>query len=275
MQQTYQELRFSNDFIFCKVMQSDPELCKELIELIIGRKVDRIITDNSRQSIKITAAGKGVRLDVYLEDDDTVYDIEMQTVNRYNLPKRSRYYQGMIDLNLIQAGSKYEELKATYIVFIETFDLFGKGLHKYTFRNACLEQEDLELGDGSTKIFLNASGTADDVSEDLKAFLKYVASGMPENDLSRRIEDRVRKVKSNEEWEVEYMTLEQKLNERLEEGIEIGREKGRADERKDIALNAIKQGFSKEMILQIMDLNEDQYNEYLRISRAEQVNTSH
>lgn len=109
---------------------------------------------------------------------------------------------------------------------------------------------------------------ADDVSEELKAFLKYVASGVPENDLSRRIEDRVRKVKSNEEWEVEYMTLEQKLNERLEEGIEIGREKGRADERKDIALNAIKQGVSKEMILQIMDLNEDQYNEYLDIAKT-------
>lgn len=109
---------------------------------------------------------------------------------------------------------------------------------------------------------------ADDVSEELKAFLKYVASGMPENDLSWRIEDRVRKVKSNEEWEVEYMTLEQKYREIREESLEEGIEKGRADERKDIALNAIKQGVSKEMILQIMDLNEEQYNEYLDIAKT-------
>lgn len=84
---TYRELKFSDDFMFCKVLQNEPELCKELVELIIDRKIGRIITDESQQSIKITADGKGVRLDVYLEDDkDTVYDIEMQTANPSNLP---------------------------------------------------------------------------------------------------------------------------------------------------------------------------------------------
>ena len=82
----YEELSFTDDFMFCKDIISD---------------------------------GKGVRLDVYLEDDaNTVFDIEMQTATKKNLPKRTRYYQGMIDLNLIEKGSGYEELKRSYIIFI-------------------------------------------------------------------------------------------------------------------------------------------------------------
>lgn len=37
----YEDLDFTDDFMFCKVLTSNPELCKELLELIIGRKVGR------------------------------------------------------------------------------------------------------------------------------------------------------------------------------------------------------------------------------------------
>lgn len=50
----------------------------------------------------------------------------------------------------------------------------------YSFRNLCRESPELQLGDGSTKIILNASGTADDVSLELKAFLDYVAGKVVE-----------------------------------------------------------------------------------------------
>ena len=57
----------------------------------------------------------------------------MQTTNTRDLPKRSRYYQGTIDLNMMSAGATYDKLKQSYIIFINTFDLFGKGFPKYTF----------------------------------------------------------------------------------------------------------------------------------------------
>jgi len=31
-----------DDFMFCKVMQNNPDLCKHLIELIIGKKITLI-----------------------------------------------------------------------------------------------------------------------------------------------------------------------------------------------------------------------------------------
>ena len=69
----------------------------------------------AQKSIKITYDGKGVRLDVYVEDkENTVYDLEMQATDMKNLPKRSRYYQGMIDLNLISKGENYKKLKKRF-----------------------------------------------------------------------------------------------------------------------------------------------------------------
>lgn len=108
----YGELNFTDDFMFCKILNNDEELCKELLELLLGRKVSEITYRHTQEDIKITSDGRGVRLDVYLEDDkNSVYDIEMQTTWKKNLPQRSRYYQGMIDLNQIEAGMDFDELK--------------------------------------------------------------------------------------------------------------------------------------------------------------------
>ena len=34
----YEELNFTDDFMFCKVMTNNPDLCHELLELIIGHR---------------------------------------------------------------------------------------------------------------------------------------------------------------------------------------------------------------------------------------------
>lgn len=69
--------------------------------------------------IDITKDSKSVRLDVYVNDDaGTVYDVEMQTTSSKDLPKRSRYYQGMIDLNQIEKGAFYRDLNKSFVIFI-------------------------------------------------------------------------------------------------------------------------------------------------------------
>ena len=158
MSKRYEELDFTDDFIFCKILYNNEPLCKELLEVILGKKIRKIVYHDWQKQIEMTAEGKGVRLDVYLEDGHTVYDLEMQAARKKNLPKRSRYYQGMIDLNLIERGADYEELKESYVIFICTYDLFGKNACVYTFENRCCEVEGLCLEDGTMKVFLNAEG---------------------------------------------------------------------------------------------------------------------
>ena len=115
----YEELTFTDDFMFCKTLQENEDLCKELTELVLGRKIGRIVKTEKQKSVEMTADGHGVRFDVYFEDDDsTVYDIEMQRSDTKELPLRSRYYQGMIDLDYLEKGHKYQELPDSYIIFL-------------------------------------------------------------------------------------------------------------------------------------------------------------
>lgn len=227
MSKSYNELRFTDDFLFCKILESNEALCRELLELILKIRISRMVYTSKQKTIELTSDGRGIRLDVYVEDDtQTVYNIEMQTTTQKNLPKRSRYYQGMIDLNLIERGSDYKELKKSYVIFICLTDPFGKGLHIYTFENQCKELLGLSLGDETTKVFINAAGIADDVSADMKAFLDYLTGKSVNNDFVNRIEKEVSKARTHEEWRLEYMTLLQRDRQNREEGRIEGRAEG-------------------------------------------------
>ena len=201
-------------------MTNNPELCHELLELILGRKVGAFTRLDQQKPIEITSDGKGVRFDVYSEDDSkNVYDCEMQTSSDRNLPKRTRYYQGMIDLNLIERDADYEDLKKSYVIFICPFDYFNHELHKYTFENRCNELPGLVLGDEATKIFLCAGGNADDVSDDMKDFLEWLTTGKSgRSKLVNNLEEAVQKAKDHEEWRVEYMTLLMRDQEMMKKG---------------------------------------------------------
>ena len=124
-EQRYLALKFTDDFLFCKILEEHPDIAKELVELILNRSIQKVVV-KKQEAIELTSDGKGIRLDVYVEEEeDTIYDLEMQTTNKPNLPKRSRYYQGMIDLNTIRRGEKYETLRKTYIIFICMKDPFA------------------------------------------------------------------------------------------------------------------------------------------------------
>ncbi len=223
----WETLGIANDFMFGKVMQ-DAELCKELLQRILpDLEIDHIEYPEAQKGIRPDVDAKSVRLDVYVRDGKgTVYDIEMQVSDTKELPKRSRYYQSMIDLQMIDRGEYYKNLKPSYIIFICPFDLFDKGRHIYTFRNICEEDNSLSLEDGAVKIFLNAAGKQDDVSSELKAFLDYVAGKESEDDFVQKLADAVKQARKNREWRHEYMTLLMRDQENIEKGMEKGMEKG-------------------------------------------------
>ena len=225
----WESLGISNDFMFGKVMQ-DAELCKELLQRILpDLDIDHIEYPEAQKSIRSDVDAKSVRLDVYVRDGKgTVYDIEMQVTDTKELPKRSRYYQSMIDLQLIDKGQHYKALKPSYIIFICPFDLFDKGRHIYTFENICKEDNSVFLKDGGVKIFLNADSSQDDVSSELKAFLDYVAGKESEDDFVQKLEEAVKQARKNREWRHEYMTLLMRDQENIEKGIEKGMEKGKS-----------------------------------------------
>lgn len=157
----------------------------------------------------------------------------MQTRNQHNLPKRSRHYQGMMDVQMLPAGEiDYNKLCDSIMIFICTFDLFGKGKLCYTFENTCVELPGLKLYDGAVKIFLNARGREEKEKDSLLAeFLRYVSDhnapvASPE---VKQIRKRVEEVKRNQETEARYMTSITYAREVYEDGRMEGKAEGKAD----------------------------------------------
>ncbi len=145
-----------------------------------------------------------------------------------------RYYQSMIDGDLLLAGAKYYELKPTFIIFICPFEILDGNRHIYTFRSICTEDRNLEMPDGTAKILLSTKGKMEDVAPDVQAFLDYVEGILGEDEFVREIDREIRNLKAQESEKVSYMTYEMKIQEERDEaraeGRAEGERKGRAEE---------------------------------------------
>ncbi len=248
-QTEWEKLGISNDFLFGKVMQ-DAELCKELLQIIFpNMKIDHIEYPVLQKTINMDADAKSIRLDVYIVDNKgTVYDIEMQMADTKELPKRTRYYQAMMDLEMIDKGQSYKKLKKSFVIFICPFDLFNEGRHLYTFKNICIEDKKILLGDDTTKIFLNTEGKMADVNQKLTAFLDYVAGKKSDDSFVQKLENAIKIAKQNREWRHEYMTLLMRDQENIEKGIERGIEK----EETRIIIRLYHNGFTPNQITDLL-----------------------
>lgn len=154
----------------------------------------------------------------------------MQTTKYEELPKRSRYYQDIIDLNLIEKGEAYDILNTSYVIFICTFDFFESNKSMYEFENICINKPELKLNDGTHKIFLNTKGDRSGISKELKLLLDYFDGKEPESKLAKKIDQKVFEAKRNDQWRREYMSYQMELDRQYrngrEEGIKEGMEKG-------------------------------------------------
>ena len=239
----FKDLELKDDFMFSLIMGQE-RYCRPFLEIILGTKVEKLEYHESQTSIAHRPSSKGVRADVYVNDGThTVYDLEMQIrVDRKELPKRTRYYQGMIDLRLLEKGAVYSALQKVYIIFVCMTDPFDYGLHRYTFENTCREVPGLLLDDGSIKVFLNANGTEDDVSGDLKNLLHYIATSEPKDDFTRALDDAVREVKMDEKYNLEY--IKRQIKDRENQQIGAEQERKRSEKllaEKDAIIESLKQ----------------------------------
>ncbi len=139
-----------------------------------------------------------------------------------------------MDVSSLKPGEDFDDLKPSCIIFICTFDPFGKKLYRYTFEERCLEW-DFPLGDETKKLFLSTKGkNKDEVPQELIHFLEYIeestdeyVAAVEEESISR-LHTRVTELKKRREMEARYMTFEELLRSREKEGRAAGLEEGKA-----------------------------------------------
>ena len=221
----WEELSFRDDYMFKRIM-SHKRFCKRMLEKILRIEIRDIRYLEDEKTIKTAYESKGIRLDVYVEDDrNTVYNVELQVrkPEKDGLFKRTRYYQSMIDGDLLMAGARYDTLKDTIIIFICPFEVLDGNRHMYTFRNICVEDRETVMPDGATKILLSTKGRLDDIPSDLKAFLDYVDGILGNDEFVQEIDREIKELKKLEAERVAYMTYAMKIQEERDEAKEEGK----------------------------------------------------
>lgn len=229
LKKSLNELTLLDRFLFDEVMEN-PENVEILLDIILGEEVVLKHLPQTEKELRKNSLKRTARIDVWAEDIvGAEYDIEAQKIDTGNLPKRSRYYQAMLDANKLKPGElNYNELNKVYLIMIMPFDLFGKGLYKYTFYNTCEEIPGLQLGDEVVRIFLNTKGTNDGaVSKNLVQLLHYMEYT---NDRSivfqdaklMRLQQNVMELRQNAEVSVKYMQAWEELMTKKLEGEAVG-----------------------------------------------------
>ncbi len=231
MRKAFLSQTIKDNFMFGAVMQ-DGDNCKELLELILCRKLSKVYISQEK-GIFYNPDFHGVRLDVYAVDiDGKIYDIEMQVSND-NTELRARYYHSQMDVELLLKGKDYNELPEAYVIFICNYDPLKMGKFVYTVRNRVDEQPDYDYRDGLHTIFLSTKGTNyDEISETLKKFLDFVMADLKNSvkdyhdDFISRLQKSIEKIKRSRDKEAEFMTLELMLKDKYKKGREEGHREG-------------------------------------------------
>lgn len=230
MRKKLQDLTIKDAFMFAAVM-SDKEQCRHLLELVLEMPILEVdvITE---KSIGYHPEYHGVRLDVLAEEAGTKrrFNVEMQVKTEHALAKRSRYYHAQMDMDVLLTGKTYDKLPDTYVIFICDFAPFEKRLYRYTVRNKIQETGEM-LNDGRHTIILSTKGENEsEVPEELVNFLKYVGQETDEaktdDDYIKKIQEEIKRIKQNRDWEGKYMLLEEMMRDERMEGMQEGMQKG-------------------------------------------------
>ena len=275
---TFDELTIRDNFLFQHVMRNE-QLCTHLIEKIVGIKVHSLHYQAFEKTVNLRLDGKSIRLDVYVEDEEgRVYDIEMQCTNspRNDLAKRSRFYQSLIDGELLDKGKPYEELNPSYVIFICTFDPFHRNLPIYTFTHCCQEDNRVKLKDEETRMFLNSKGSENAADPEIAAFLRYVDGKAAKGKFVESLDQEVHLVKSMDKVRREYMIIlsggfkrrqkekdirqgmRQGMLQGMQKGIQKGIQEGRQEEREANIVAMLKEKIPMETISRITHYSLDQ-----------------
>lgn len=221
-----EELNLMDSFLLDAATE-DPENAKKIAKVIIERATKYVIKDLvveiEKQLKGISIDKHGIRMDIYLrEQEETengistlrLYDIEPNKYQEKDLPRRSRFYQSLIDSKLLPTDTPYEKLPDVITIWILPFDPFGHDRMVYTVKNMVAEDNHIVYNDGIIKLFLYTKGTKGG-SKELKDLLTYMEHTTTTNAVDKdlqEIQSIVDNVKSKDNLGGRFMTLQEMIN---------------------------------------------------------------
>ena len=220
-QKPVDELTFADDYLFGALMHQK-EVCSGVIERLLNMQPMQITYPEIQKTISPFYDTKGIRMDVLANDGKSLYNLEMQTSNYVSLPLRMRFYQGLLDMDLLMKGKDYSDLCHCYVIFICKKDPFGLGMPVYTFCNTCQEKFSLKLNDKSLKIFYNVTAWQTDPNAERSSLLRYISTGAITSPFTKQLDEAAQKIKTMNKFRRAYMMRNIYIDDARKAGIEEG-----------------------------------------------------
>lgn len=143
------------DDTFMTAVFADDIPCTELLLSIILGKDLKVIKVHTQFTLK-NLYGHSVRLDILaVDNDEKIYNIEIQRSDSGADKKRARYNSSIIDANVLDPGKEYEKLPESYVIFITENDVLDKGKPIYHI-NRYVEETGELFGDEQHIIYVNS-----------------------------------------------------------------------------------------------------------------------
>ena len=241
-----EELDLMDDFLFTEATidpQTAPLLLKIIIERAVGLKVEKLIIEPQKTVNGVDTDCHGIRMDVTAKEVTDVegktvrlFDVEPNNIKEVHLPKRSRYYQALTDVKLLEAGVDYDKLPDMWTIWILPYDPFGLDYRIYTVKNIVEEDPEIEYNDGIRKLFLYTGGKKGGTKA-LQDLLGYLQNSTGENavdDDLKKLHTNVERLKSNKQIGVKYMHMQEVIKYAIKEGVEEAKEQLKDQWRKEL-----------------------------------------
>ena len=227
-----EELNLIDDFMFTEA-STDEETAELLFRIVIeratGLKVGKLIIEPQKTINGIDMDRHGIRMDVSVrekdEKDDNViqlFDVEPNNIKKVHLPKRSRFYQALIDVKVLETGVEYDKMPDMWSIWILPYDPFGKDYMVYSVKNVVEDFPEIDYNDGVRKLFLYTDGK-NGGNDALKKLLKYIRYSKEENAVDeelKKLHSNIERLKDNKEIGVKYMQMQEVIKYTVEEAVE-------------------------------------------------------
>lgn len=147
-------LRLLDDDFMNKVFE-DKACAEFLLQIILQRSDLKVAQVHVQHEVK-NLQGRSARLDILAVDEENrVYNIEIQRDDKGASVKRARYNSSLIDANITEPGEQYEKLNETYVIFITEHDVLKGGRPIYRIERTVQETGE-SFGDGTHILYVNA-----------------------------------------------------------------------------------------------------------------------
>ena len=231
------------DDIFTSVVFKDEGACLHLVRQLMQNPKLNIIAFRTQDAIPMLIS-KSPRLDITAEDDKgTLYEIEIQRLEEPAPARRVRYYSSVMDSELLRKGVSYDKLPEVYLFYLSQKDIWQKGQTVYKLEQSLRFGDELmPYENGLHTIYVNA---AIDDGSNIAKLMQYLKTAKAGDTSQGALSAHVNYLKSPEGGRAKMGEFEKYFT-----------EKGREEERKDTALEMLKDGEKLPKIIKYSKLTE-------------------